>query len=419
MQRQLELLKARLTDPDVEWQDINDLRASFYKEAESRDTTRKGSKLLYEYMEAGWVSPPITLPSAEKESVAINKDGSMTLEKEFVDIDPDTLKDPRTLMLAHGYDPDKFKLLSSKNSSWTVGGRTQTSSKIVVSPLEQTAPSKEELEQWFSELARNYAPMPVEHKHDDTSEDILVIPFSDLHFGLKASNYRTGNEYSMGTARKVLWDAVNNILSSTNYRKFKQIVLTIGGDMINADNIAGTTTRGTAQDNDGDYFSICKELYNTMVGVTEELLIYAPLHIIYIPGNHDKTVSYQLAQYLKAWHRNNSKVTIDDSPFPRKYFMYGKTLMMFSHDGDLKRLPQLVADEARQMWSQINFTEVFLQHLHSEQVLLESNHMRIQRLPTLSGSSAWSVDQGYRSQRQHKSFVYDKDGLKTVLYTRA
>lgn len=419
MQRQFDLLKARLTDPEVEWQNINDLRAAFYHETESRDTTRKGSKLLYEYMEGGWINPPNKETATERQSVAINKDGSMTLEREFTNINEETLKDPAALLIAHGYDPDKFKLISSKNSSWNVGDKTQAASKIVVSPLEQKAPSKDDIEQWFIELAKNYAPAPVEHKHDDTSEDILVIPFSDLHFGLKASKYRTGNEYNIGTARKVLWDAVNNILSSTNYRKFKQIVLTIGGDMINADNIAGTTTRGTAQDNDSDYFSICKELYNTMVGVTEELLMYAPLHIVYIPGNHDKTVSYQLAQYLKAWHRNNSKVTIDDSPFPRKYFMYGKTLMMFSHDGDIKRLPQLVADEARQYWSKVEFTEIFLQHLHSEQVLLESNHMRIQRLPTLSGSSAWSVDKGYRSQRQHKSFVYDKDGLKTVLYTRA
>lgn len=29
-------------------------------------------------MDAGWVSPPTTLPSAEKESIAINKDGSFT-----------------------------------------------------------------------------------------------------------------------------------------------------------------------------------------------------------------------------------------------------------------------------------------------------------------------------------------------------
>lgn len=101
-----------------------------------------------------------------------------------------------------------------------------------------------------------------------------------------------------------------------------------------------------------------------------------------------------------------------------KYFQYGDTLMMFAHDGDIKRLPQLIADEARNIWSSVTFTDVFLQHLHSEQVLLEENHMRIQRLPTLSARSAWIVDQGYNAARQHKSFIYDEHGLKSVLYSK-
>jgi len=63
-------------------------------------------------------------------------------------------------------------------------------------------------------------------------------------------------------------------------------------------------------------------------------------------------------------------------------------------------------------------TEVFLQHLHTEQVLIEDNNIRIQRLPTISGRSKWSADQGYNSRRQCKSFIFDaEEGLKDILYT--
>ena len=70
------------------------------------------------------------------------------------------------------------------------------------------------------------------------------------------------------------------------------------------------------------------------------------------------------------------------------------------------------------MWSEANFTEVFLQHLHSEALLSEECNMRIQRLPSPVARSVWTNEMGYRSRRQCKSFVYDKElGLQDVLYT--
>lgn len=408
-----------MTNPDIEWQDINDLRTQFYGESESRDTTRKGSKLLYEYIESGWVHPPEESSEPKKSAVSMNKDGLLTAEREFTNLDETVLNDPDSLMVAHGYDPEKFKLVSSKNSAWTVGNKAHISSKIVVEPRQKYTPDKSDIEEWFKELAKNYAPKPLSTSYPTSNnKQILVIPFSDLHFGLQSTMLRTKDNYDLEAAENAVLHTLTDIFSELKNQTFERIVFTIGGDMINADNITGTTTRGTPQDNCTDYFSTCKALYELTIMAVDILLNHAPVHVIYVPANHDKTTSYQLAQYVKAWYRNNQNVTVDDSPFPRKYFQYGDTLMMFAHDGDIKRLPQLIADEARNIWSSITFTDVFLQHLHSEQVLMEENHMRIQRLPTLSARSAWIVDQGYNAARQHKSFIYDEHGLKSVLYSK-
>jgi hypothetical protein len=44
--------------------------------------------------------------------------------------------------------------------------------------------------------------------------------------------------------------------------------------------------------------------------------------------------------------------------------------------------------------------------------------MRIQRLPTISAKSDWSVNKGFGSKRQCKTFIFDiEDGLTDVLYT--
>ena len=161
-----------------------------------------------------------------------------------------------------------------------------------------------------------------------------------------------------------------------------------------------------------------EKLFEMTIMAIDMLANIAPVDVILINGNHDKTVGYALAQYCYAWYKNDKRVKVDTSPLPRKYVVFGKTLMVFAHDADIKKLPGLIPDEARMYWSDVDMTEVFLQHLHSETVLDEKNHMRIQRLPTISASSAWSNNQGYASHRQCKSFIFDeKCGLTDVLYT--
>ena len=50
------MLREKLTDTEspIEWQDVTDFRQEYFKAPEARDTTRKGAKLLYEYLDAGW-----------------------------------------------------------------------------------------------------------------------------------------------------------------------------------------------------------------------------------------------------------------------------------------------------------------------------------------------------------------------------
>ena len=58
LREQLDLLKRKKTDENLEWQDVADFRSEFNGDLEHRDTVRKGSKLLYEYIDAGWVNEP-------------------------------------------------------------------------------------------------------------------------------------------------------------------------------------------------------------------------------------------------------------------------------------------------------------------------------------------------------------------------
>ena len=76
LQEQLDLIKRKQTDPSIEWQDVTDFRANVLGNIEARDTIRKGSKLLLEYIDAGWSISPSSFYSKEElpDELAIKKE---------------------------------------------------------------------------------------------------------------------------------------------------------------------------------------------------------------------------------------------------------------------------------------------------------------------------------------------------------
>ena len=352
----------------------------------------------------------------------INKDGTYGSSK-LIQISEDGIKDKTVLLKAHGFNPNVWELVSAKNSIWnalskTNGVKELYSSKITVKPR-QFKITLDDINEWFEKLDRRYSLPEIKTNMDYLDGNkLLLIDLADLHLNLQASMFVTGNEYNCDIAEHLFWHVITDVLSRTERYTFNKIVFTIGGDMLNSDNLSGTTTKGTPQDNELHLFEAYERLCALTIKAIELLSRKAPVSVIYIPGNHDNVTSFQVANYINAWYRNDKNVTVDTSPLPRKYIKWGKTLFVFAHDGNLKTLPKTIADEARKYWSDIDTTEVFLQHLHSEQVLSEDNNMRIQRLPTISAKSKWTVDSGFGSKRQAKSFIFDlDDGMTDVLYT--
>jgi UDP-2,3-diacylglucosamine pyrophosphatase LpxH len=334
-------------------------------------------------------------------------------------------KDIDYILNAHGFDKHVWELISARNNIWNVyskqdGVQTLYSSKIVVKPKEFDI-TNEDIEKWFDNLDRNYSLPKLKTTTDYLSGDkLLLIDISDLHMNLQASMFVTGNEYNCDIAEKLFFYVINDILSRTENYNFDRVIFTTGGDILNSDNLAGTTTKGTPQSNDMHLFDAYERLCAMTIKGIDIIKekCNCKVDVVYVAGNHDLTVGFKLAKYIDAWYRNDDNVSVDYSPYPRKYVVFGKTLFVFAHDENVKTLPRTIADEAREYWSSIETTEVFLQHLHSEQILMEDSNMRIQRLPTISAKSEWSVSKGYNSKRQCKSFIFDKeDGMTDIIYT--
>jgi UDP-2,3-diacylglucosamine pyrophosphatase LpxH len=247
---------------------------------------------------------------------------------------------------------------------------------------------------------------------------MLLIDIADLHMNLQTSILTTGKDYNCDIAESLFFYVINNILNGTRNYSFEEITFIIGGDMLNADGLTGTTTKGTAQDNDVSYYDAYERLCAMTIKAIDILKNRCRVNVIYVMGNHDEVTGFKLAKYIDAWFRNDDSVHVDYKPIARKYKLYGRTLLVFAHDGKANKLPAVIANEARAYWSHVDTVEVFLQHLHHEEVLVEDNNIRIQRLPTISPNSKWSTDKGFGAKRQCKSFIFDKRyGMTEVFYT--
>ncbi len=413
---------------DLDWSEIREK----YDIKLNSDTIRKangsvfGGSFRVAYFKNKSVSSSILdiekAKSSYKSEQSINKDGTYTSDK-LISIKEDELKNPTSLLKAHGFDIREWELVSARNNIWNVyskqdGIQELYSSKIVVKPKEQTI-DYDRINEWFDKLDRKYS-LPVIKTSNEylKGNKCLLIDIADLHLNLQATMFSTGNEYNCEIAEKLFFYVISDILSRVEKYQFNKIIFCIGGDMLNGDNLSGSTTKGTPQDSDLLYFDAIEKLYEMTIKAIDILKQKAPVDVIYISANHDELSGYKLAKFIDAWFRNDENVTVDYSPLPRKYVKFGRTLFAFAHDGNIKTLPRLIADEARKYWSDIDTTEVFLQHLHTEQVLTEEYNMRIQRLPTISAKSNWSVNKGFGSKRQCKTFIFDiEDGLTDVLYT--
>lgn len=415
---------------DIDWQEICDR----YSLSISADTLRKangtifGGAFIAEYYQnkAAVASEQSSVEIMQRSygaETTINKDGTFSSNKLLVMNEAES-KDPEFILKAHGFDPSAWAIVSARNNirqaiSKNEGVVTLYASFITVKPIAENELPLSKIAEFFDKLDRNYS-LPVlseNHTYLEGSK-MLLIDIADLHMNLQASVFTTGNEYNCDIAEKLFFYVIEDILTRTQHYNFEEIVFCVGGDMLNGDNLSGSTTKGTPQTSDVHYYDAYERLCAMTIKAIDLLKEKCKVNVIYVMGNHDELTGFKLAKYIDAWFRNDDRVSVDYQPMARKYKLYGKTLFCFAHDGKVQKLPAIIADEARQYWSQAETVEVFLQHLHTEQVLSEDNNIRIQRLPTISGRSKWSADKGYSSKRQCKSFVFDvEDGLTDVLYT--
>lgn len=322
------------------------------------------------------------------------------------------------LLEIHGYDSEKFTIVNSKSSVWTgADGKELSSSRITVKPKDSFVWTQETIDKIIDGL--NVPPdlSKYEHTSYDKNGLALVLPIADFHFGLRSSFEATNGTYNKAVARQKFLHIIDDVINRVSGRKISKIFFIIGNDFLNCDNKAGTTTKGTPQDNDGDIESSIIEATDMLIWAIDKIKILSPVDVIHIPSNHDYMVSFGIANALRARYMYDDNIDIDCGFKERKYRKFGNMLLGFAHDIKVQDVNNIVATDARELMSDTTNTIYFLAHLHHEECV-DVHGTDVRRLPTISANSRWAYNNGYSSVNRCQSFLISGEfGITDILYT--
>ena len=220
------------------------------------------------------------------------------------------------------------------------------------------------------------------------TDTIGIISTQDLHFG------KENNEDIVGNFQDAIEHLIHKAYMS---HKLTKIVYVIGGDLLNMDTFTGTTTSGTPLDNSMRAHEAYKIAFDSLYWSINYMRQFCEnLHVVYVPGNHDRLSSYHMAHALsKCFDKEDFNIYFDVEYAERKVVVYGNNMFAFEH-GDVtkKNTPLVYATEFPLAWGHTKYRTCYTGHFHSKKTIEyitenEHNGFSVKHLPSLSSTDYW------------------------------
>jgi len=354
------------------------------------------------------------------EEVVVKADGTKTTTR-MVMLSEEDKKDPARVMSLMGYDPIQWTLISLKTrfADWnvTIKNEDKEGVKHTNHAYSVTITAKPIQNQITSDIVRqvfeNLKPPKLETIKYTAGGMMLELPIFDPHLGSRP--WEIEIEHGLDIQIKLYKSTVQDILSRVKAYglQIERIIYPIGQDYFHSDSTKNTTTSGTQLSGDPRWQLIFEEGVNLLIWTVNMLRQIAPVECMYVPGNHDKQVSFYATVCLQKYYENIKSVTVDISPTPRKYIQYGLCGIGYSHGREEgKRINGLMQLEAPKMWAETKFREWHLGDLHHKAMkpVEETGGITIRWLSSMVATNTWHNDKGFvGATRRAEAYVWDKD----------
>jgi hypothetical protein len=337
------------------------------------------------------------------------------LDEGVAEIKAISVREPRTaeeIIELLKIDTTKWKLSSYWNketySGWMVSAMVTAIKKE----------SKDVLAEVLANFNPDYQPV-LEPVINNTfhRDNVGIISTQDLHFG------KEDNEDIVEHFKEAIKTLVYRAYLS---HKLNKIIYVIGGDLLNMDTFSGSTTSGTPVDNAMRAQDAYKKAFDALYWSINFIKTYCDnLHVVYIPGNHDRLSSYHIAHALsKCFDPEDYSIYFDVEYAERKVVVYGNNFFAFEHGDVSKKNTALVyATEFPLCWGRTIYRTCYTGHFHSKKTIEyttenEYNGFSIKHLPSLCSTDYWHYHNKYTgSKRQAVMEIHDAEKGKISEFT--
>jgi hypothetical protein len=321
-------------------------------------------------------------------------------------------KTPEEIIEILKIDTTKWKLSSywnkEKHNGWFISA--------MVTAIKHEA--KDMLADVLANFKPNYQPLVKPFINEKFYKDnVGIISTQDLHFG------KENNQDIVKHFKTAIESLIHRAYMS---HKLSKIVYVIGGDLLNMDTFSGTTTSGTPLDNSQKAQDAYKEAFDALYWSINYIKQFCDsLHVVYVPGNHDRLSSFHIAHALsKCFDTENYNIYFDVEYAERKVVVYGHNFFAFEHGDVTKKNTALVyATEFPISWGGTKHRTCYTGHFHSKKTIEyttenEHNGFAIKHLPSLCSIDYWHYHNKFvGAKRQALMEIHDIEKGKVSEFT--
>lgn len=241
---------------------------------------------------------------------------------------------------------------------------------------------------------------------------VTLIPCNDWHVGMFAWHRETDANWDLKHAERQIGQGIEDAIARSP-ASGTAIVLG-GGDLTHADNNKNQTARSANQlDVEGRHQKVVETAGELMVRTIDAALRRNNRVIVRnLKGNHDEETAPAIAWFLKAWYRNEPRVTVDLDQSLFFYHQHGTVMLAATHghEAKLRDMPQIMAHRRAEMWGATRFRYAHGFHVHHQSksategggVIMESHQAPIPQ-------DAWHFGSGFLSGRSLQTISYHRD----------
>jgi acetone carboxylase gamma subunit len=324
-----------------------------------------------------------------------------TIESTIVsDFDP---KDDLELAKLHKINLDKYII----TNYWS---KMLPSGKFTSSVFSKRKEAKDYSPEDFAKFLENYKPTNILVTKIPNFKDVVnvEISLSDYHLAKRTVDGDNSIQARANRYLDVAQSLINKVVS--NYH-IDTVILPISNDFFHTDNYQHQTTQGTPQDTIMDYSEEYELGFSILVDTINMLRQYANhVVVVLVQGNHDRTKSFYLAHALDVFFKDVHDVDFIREHSVVKGITLGNTFIGWHHGNcKIEDLPLLFATHPQysQSFGNAKYREVHTGDKH-HYMAKEIKGVRIQQMPSLSGTDRWHLDNNYvHSVRAALALVYD------------